>query len=275
MRAPPGLIGLCWLLLGLILGPSSASAAGPAPHCGSDDPPTYVFGFADLKSRLGALMGDPVSCEYADPNGSGDTLQDTSAGLAFWRKSTNTPTFTDGATHWALTLDGLLTWTGASIDPPSVAAAPPAWTPPPATRDTGCTSVDGLPDAGCTPGAVDPNVTQANVQQTICTAGYTARVRPPTSYTTPLKVRLMSAYGYAGQPLDAFELDHLIPLELGGAPRDPANLWPESWTGAASARQKDAIENLLHEQVCRGALPLADAQQQIATNWTAVKHAAP
>ena len=34
----------------------------------------------------------------------------------------------------------------------------------------------------------------------------------------------MVAYGYGGQPVLDFELDHLISLELGGAPRDPANL---------------------------------------------------
>jgi hypothetical protein len=30
-----------------------------------------------------------------------DTLQQTTTGLAFSRASTNTPTFTDGANHWA------------------------------------------------------------------------------------------------------------------------------------------------------------------------------
>ncbi|HEY0583349.1 MAG TPA: hypothetical protein VGE94_14285, partial [Chloroflexota bacterium] len=91
------LVGLLSLTLILTLGPSAVSSAQPAPHCGASSPPVYVFGFANLKTRLGSAMGDPVSCEYADPNGTGDTLQDTTAGLAFWRKSTNTPTFTDGA----------------------------------------------------------------------------------------------------------------------------------------------------------------------------------
>ena len=87
------------------------AAAQSAPHCATDQPPSFVFGFAELKAQLGLTMGEPVSCEYADPNGTGDTLQDTTAGLAFWRKSTNTPTFTDGWTHWALTAQGQVTWT--------------------------------------------------------------------------------------------------------------------------------------------------------------------
>jgi hypothetical protein len=269
------LVGLLSLTLILTLGPSTVSSAQPAPHCGATSPPVYVFGFANLKTRLGSAMGDPVSCEYADPNGTGDTLQDTTAGLAFWRKSTNTPTFTDGATHWGLTAGGLITWSGPSIDPPAVATAAPNWTPPPRSKTSGCQTLNGLPDPGCTPGAVDPAVTQANIQQTICASGYTAKVRPPTSYTSPLKVTLMAAYGFADQrPLD-YELDHLISLELGGAPRDPANLWPELWTGTTGARQKDVVENFLKAQVCRGALSLAEAQRQIATDWHAVRRAHP
>jgi hypothetical protein len=45
--------------------------------------------------------------------------------LAFWRKSTNTPTFTNGSEHWALTSDGPMTWTGANIDPPVASSLPP------------------------------------------------------------------------------------------------------------------------------------------------------
>jgi hypothetical protein len=112
------------------------------------------------------------------------------------------------------------------------------------------------------------------VQQTICVAGYSAKVRPPTSYTTPLKRQLMDAYGYGGLPLANYELDHLISLELGGAPRDPANLWPLTRSGPAGAIQKDAIENFLHRQVCDGALSLADAQQQVAMDWRSVVRSA-
>jgi hypothetical protein len=70
-------------------------------------------------------MGDPVEC--AHPNdANGDVLQQTTTGLSFWRKSTNTPTFTDGYRHWGLTPSGLVSWVGSAIDPPvtSVAAVP-------------------------------------------------------------------------------------------------------------------------------------------------------
>jgi hypothetical protein len=80
----------------------------------------------------------------------------------------------------------------------------------------------------------------------------------------------MAAYGLEGQRLADFELDHLIPLELGGAPADVANLWPAPWTGDGSARQKDVVEHFLRREVCRGTMQLAEAQRQIATDWLAV-----
>lgn len=126
-----------------------------------------------------------------------------------------------------------------------------------------CRSVGGLPDKTCTPGVTDPAVTQSNIGQTICHAGYTATVRPPASYTDALKRRQMAEYGEAGPP-SGFEEDHLIPLELGGAPKDPANLWPEP---GGSPNPKDTVEGTLHWQVCAGQVTLVAAQQRIASDW--------
>jgi len=97
------------------------------PGCAPGQSPQFVFGFAVLRERVGPVMGDPTTCEYADPNGTGDVLQKTTTGLAFWRKSTNTPTFTTGVGHFALTPASPLTvvyWDGPSIDPPPNAAPP-------------------------------------------------------------------------------------------------------------------------------------------------------
>jgi hypothetical protein len=76
-----------------------------------------------MKAHLGDVLGDPITCEFADPAGSGDVLQQTTRGLAFWRKSSNTPTFTDGSGHWAVTSAGWVTWTEPSVDPPPTAVA--------------------------------------------------------------------------------------------------------------------------------------------------------
>jgi hypothetical protein len=108
-----------FLALTLLLGqPAPAVQAQGAPHCAPGAAPTFVQGFAQLKARLGDIMGEPIECEHTN-GANGDVLQQTTTGLAFWRKSTNTATFTDGYRHWALTARGLVTWEGDSIDPPA------------------------------------------------------------------------------------------------------------------------------------------------------------
>ncbi|MHB8614107.1 MAG: hypothetical protein ACYDAL_17045 [Candidatus Dormibacteraceae bacterium] len=132
-----------------------------------------------------------------------------------------------------------------------------------------CHSVNGLPDSTCTPGVADPRVTQDNILTTICVSGYTTRVRPSSQYTDALKVQQIQAYGYADTKLADYEEDHLIPLELGGHPTDPKNLWPEPLTGPYPATKKDGLENSLHTKVCARLLTLVAAQTAIAKNWEA------
>jgi hypothetical protein len=130
---------------------------------------------------------------------------------------------------------------------------------------------DPLPDPACTPGATNPQVTPADITTTVCARGWTATVRPPTSVTGPEKAASAAAYGYQG-PSSTAEYDHLIPLELGGDPNDPANLWiePNDRPAATSfANAKDGLENRLRSLVCAGQLPLAEAQRAIATDWVA------
>ena len=132
-------------------------------------------------------------------------------------------------------------------------------------------SPSALPDPRRTPGAVNPAVTQANIDSTICVRGWTRTVRPPERYTESLKRQQMREYGYTDHHLSDFEEDHLIPLELAGAPADIRNLWPEPHVapGGWGSRRKDYLENLLHRLVCEGRVPLAEAQRAIARNWIA------
>ena len=115
-----------------------------------------------------------------------------------------------------------------------------------------------LASATLTPGVLNEAVTQATIRSTICTRGWTATIRPPTSYTSALKLRQMTAYGETGPPA-AYQEDHLISLELGGDPTDPRNLWPEPYPRASAV---DRLENELNAQVCSGAVSLADAQRK-------------
>jgi hypothetical protein len=119
-----------------------------------------------------------------------------------------------------------------------------------------------LPDPHCTPGGIDPAVTQANIQSTICVSGYTEQVRPAESQTEAFKFD--QAYpAYRILSGDQSELDHLVPLELGGD-NDAANLWPEV---GSVPNPKDEVEDALNQAVCDGRVSLARAQRAIANNW--------
>lgn len=56
-----------------------------------------------------------------------------------------------------------------------------------------------------------------------------------------------------------------MPLELGGDPNDPRNLWVQP---GPSPNPKDDVELQLHDLVCQGTVPITIAQQAIATDWT-------
>lgn len=138
-----------------------------------------------------------------------------------------------------------------------------------------CVYRDGgaLPDRKCTPGSTNPAVTQGDIGATICKAGWTAVIRPPLAVTEPEKYRSMTAYGDRfGKSATVYEYDHLVPLEVGGAVNDPANLWPEphavTWRGKpAGSFAKDGVENHLNALVCSGKMTLARAQVVFETDW--------
>jgi hypothetical protein len=130
-----------------------------------------------------------------------------------------------------------------------------------------------LEDPACTPGAISPAVTQANLKSTICRkGGYTSGIRPSTSVTGKEKALNAASYGYKG-PMGDAEYDHLISLQLGGDPNDPRNLWveppdPGHKKGGGVNNRKDPVETKLHTAVCSGKVTLTAAQKAIVTDWT-------
>jgi len=119
-----------------------------------------------------------------------------------------------------------------------------------------------LPDPRCTPGSIDPDVTQADIGSTICKKGWTATVRPPKAQTERFKYDV--AYPAYGTPsAERTELDHLVPLELGGS-NDATNLWPEY---PPTPNPKDSVEDALNAAVCDGRVSLSAAQNAIASDW--------
>ena len=105
-----------------------------------------------------------------------------------------------------------------------------------------------------TPGSLNPDITQSNISTTICAASWTKTVRPPVKFTDSLKIKQMARMGLSSNSdPHKYEEDHRVPLELGGAPLDPSNLWPEPWP---EARKKDRLETAVKKDVCAGKLTL-------------------
>jgi hypothetical protein len=102
-------------------------------------------------------------------------------------------------------------------------------------------------------------VRQSTIKKTICKSGWTKTIRPPVSYTNALKIKQMVLYEETSSPSE-YEEDHFIPLELGGAPRNPKNLWPEPHS---QSKLSDPLETSLKRKVCKGLMKLAKARAAI------------
>jgi hypothetical protein len=118
-----------------------------------------------------------------------------------------------------------------------------------------------LPDPSVTPGSAFSDVGQAE----ICDLHYTMGIRQPRFND---KVAAFAAYGVSIHDRDIFQVDHLIPISLGGD-NGEGNLWPQAYDDVAGATQKDQVERQLRGLVCSNALTLPEAQTAIATNWWA------
>jgi hypothetical protein len=90
--------------------------------------------------------------------------------------------------------------------------------------------------------------------------GYTQSVRPVSSFTNGVKQLLLNRSGLEALAAADYELDHIIPLALGGHPRNLDNLELQPWE---EAKRKDRIEVKLQCLVCAGQIALADAQREI------------
>jgi hypothetical protein len=136
-------------------------------------------------------------------------------------------------------------------------------------------SVSGfpIPDPNCTPGGENPTVTLDVLRNSVFR---TACIR--NCVTTEQKKHVTYGwYGVTSPPNNTgknqtCELDHLVPLELGGADTLD-NIWPQCGPEGASLndryfKQKDLVENYLAAQVKAGAMDLETARHQVAKNWT-------
>ena len=149
--------------------------------------------------------------------------------------------------------------TSADVAQGSIAQTPSTQTVLLAASSTKAGPAYVYPNPTLTPGAV--LTTDASL---ICTPGYASGVR---DVSTATKEQAYAEYGVSyPQPLGAYEVDHFIPLEIGGS-NDLTNLWLEPATPTPGFHQKDQFENFEHGQVCNGTISLAEAQSRMASDW--------
>ena len=115
---------------------------------------------------------------------------------------------------------------------------------------------------------LNPDVRQETIQRTICVKGWTAQVRPPVSYTNHIKKLRLQQQGLPLELISNFQLDHRLPLSLGGSPGDLRNLVLQDLD---ETEEKDIVERCLPAAVCAGALSLFEAQQAIWRNWRSAR----
>ena len=115
------------------------------------------------------------------------------------------------------------------------------------------------PNRTMTPG----DVMSINITE-ICVSGYSDSIRDVSQATKDAVYReyLLSPE----QPEGAFEIDHLIPLSIGGS-NDIKNLWPQPVDPRPGYKEKDRLETYYHKQVCDGKMDLEEAQAIMANNW--------
>jgi hypothetical protein len=89
--------------------------------------------------------------------------------------------------------------------------------------------------------------------------------------TADRRDEVLIRYGLTAGAHPDYEIDHLIPLCLGGSD-DFSNLWPQprrtiepKW----NAEAKDRLERLLCDMVCNGQIEIGTAQEAIAKDWIA------
>lgn len=109
-----------------------------------------------------------------------------------------------------------------------------------------------------------PGATLTVDKDKVCTPGYAQSVRD-----VPIELKKMVYQEYKldyPQKPGVYEVDHFIPLELGGS-NDIKNLWPEPAEPRPGYHEKDRYENFAHQGVCGGEISLQEAQRRVSVDW--------
>ncbi|MCB1021667.1 MAG: hypothetical protein KDC27_17175 [Acidobacteria bacterium] len=133
--------------------------------------------------------------------------------------------------------------------------------PQDADRSIAASGEHFAPDPQLTPG-----LAAAVSRDSVCAAGSEGS---EAVVDAALALAVFRRYGIANPQPGAYEVDFLIPPELGGV-KDVRNLWPQAYDiHPWNAHAKDALEDDLRQSVCDGRLSLEEAQRALAKGWIA------
>jgi hypothetical protein len=121
------------------------------------------------------------------------------------------------------------------------------------------------PDKKLTPGSVEPKKPDQEVFQ-----HHRKRLPMPNS----LRDKILQEYKLPAGTHPDYEIDHLIPLCLGGS-NDPSNLWAQpkrSVEKTWNAEAKDRLERQVCDMACAGKLDISTAQEDFAKDWICAYH---
>jgi hypothetical protein len=119
----------------------------------------------------------------------------------------------------------------------------------------------------------DPNKTGGSVEYhtPVQVCGHSSEHR---HFSNALRDEVLARYGLPPGPHSDYEIDHLVPVCLGGG-NDVSNLWPQprrSIEPKWNAEAKDRLETVLCNLVCDGLLDIGDAQEAITKDWIGAYH---
>lgn len=253
------LAGLAVAVLAVL--PLAASAQHAPAAC------QFIRNFKRLHDRLPDTIGSCTSRRIFAANG--DVLQYTTNGLIVRRKADNWTAFTDGHITFIDGPHGLVSRSNADRftweRQTKVAQAENLPEPEQRVGPAG-----SYPNSALTPGATDPRVTPRNVRKTICAANYAASMQPAAAYASRIMQRQLARYHAADTDSADYTLDYVVPIELGGDPDAPSNMWPMPNSQSPGPQEKQRAAAYLHDQVCAGAMSLDAAQHAMLNDWVAV-----
>jgi hypothetical protein len=121
-------------------------------------------------------------------------------------------------------------------------------------------------DRHCAPGTLNAAVI-GHTAGTICDPRWLASTS--SSHLAPAtRQRLVIEYQLPG-PVITYVVAHVVPIEDGGSPTNPRNLYVLPLNGWGGERTKAVVAGKLHDEICAHRLTVAEAAKTLEGNWLA------